>query len=781
MNRKTLTTFLLIFISTVSALAQYFPQTGTGALYQRAIDAKARLNVLSISLEPGYEDLSTLAYLRMGIGARIVSAYVTNGEAGESDVHGEYPNYLAATRRTEAANALALLGGEEYFLNMPDFGAASDTAVVRSQWNVDSLQIRIDKLLTDFRPDVILIARDWASDGESPKRSVLQQILLRALRKLEPTPAQKRTGGADEMFRWNVDRVLIETGSKAGVSVPIDRVHPFWKKSYRAIGLEAGNAYVSMHDQRKQWYGPGASRTTISYVNVYPVPARRLKAIDEGLPRPAPSSIQGIDREIASAAQVIAKGPMSTASRSDALRRVAAAIDSVDEFLSQPMALTSQSRKICMQWKLTLENLRVALLGVFIHYKIDPMILTERQLAYLVIDSIAGIQPGDSTWVYFPLAGVQWYVDENTSKMWPLRHKEPYRLLSPATLDHDLPAASSGLSEATIGKTFTFFIMCKSKTREHNFIYRASPRLLYSERFSTEVLTPIVRAVPNERLIVRTTNHSRDGVRDSVHVDDSLAVSDKKEFRLNVKDEPFVDTLELQWRRQLGEGTYIVPVNISIKSVARFAARKFDVNVDSSRRIALITGIEGSPTGETLRRLGLRYAEVRDAGSLERQLEGAQVAIIDRRAMTLMGGLASQRGSLMRFVGSGGHLIVLAQDAKVWNATPFVDGLQLTTTDALEEAFEVETVEHHRLFTAPNRLTWQDWESWLFRRAHNILAGPALQTAVIPLKSKLEKNPMIVEWSVGSGIFTYVDLALQHQFLNVHPGAFRLFANLISY
>ncbi len=771
----------LLLVLTTSASAQYFPQTGPEALHQRALDAKARLNVLSISLEPGYEDLGALAYFRMGVGARVVSAYVTNGESGESDLHGEYPNFLAATRRSEAAGALATLGGEEYFLNMPDFGAASDTAVVRTQWSVDSLQIRLNKLLADLRPDVILIARDWAIDGESPKRSVLVHVLLRALQKLEPTKAQKQAGGAEEMFRWNVDRVFLETGSKAGVRVPVERIHPFWKKSYLTIGMDAANAYTSMSVQRKQWYGTNSSSPIISYENIFPLPARRLKAIDEALPRSVPALIKGIDREISSVAQVIAKGSLSQASRSDALRRVAAAIDSVDDRLMRPMELTSQSRKICMQWKLTLENLRVALLGVSVLYRFEPTVLTERQLALLSIDSVARIQPGDSVWVYFPFAGQQWYVDETTVKMWPLRLKNSYRLLSPGALDHDLPAASSGLSQATVGKTFTFFIMGKSKTREHNFVYRGSPRLLYSERFSAEVLTPIVRAVPDERLIVRMTNHSRDGVRDSVHVDDSLATSDKKEFRINVKDQSEVDTLVLQWKRPLGEGTYVVPVNISIRPVARFAARKFDVNVDSSRRIALITGVAGSPTGETLRRLGVRYEEVRDAGSLAQQLESVKTAIVDRRAMTLMGDLASQRHSLMRFVESGGHLIVLAQDAKVWNSTPLIDGLQLTSTDALEEAFEVEADGQHRLFNSPNRLTWQDWESWLFRRAYNIVAGPALKTAVIPLKSKLEKNPLIAEWAIGSGTLTYVDLALSHQFLNVHPGAFRLLANLISY
>ena len=73
----------------------YFPETGKYALHQRTIDLANDFKVLSLALEPGFEDLETLAYLRLAKGATVMSAYFTNGEAGESDVHGEYPHDLA--------------------------------------------------------------------------------------------------------------------------------------------------------------------------------------------------------------------------------------------------------------------------------------------------------------------------------------------------------------------------------------------------------------------------------------------------------------------------------------------------------------------------------------------------------------------------------------------------------------------------------------------------------------------------------------------------------------
>jgi hypothetical protein len=583
------------------------------------------------------------------------------------------------------------------------------------------------------------------------------------------------------MFQWNVDRALLETGSKAGMRLPIDHVHPLWKKTYLTIGDEAASFYKSCVNQRLGWYGSGRNRPAITYQNFYPRRSRPLKSVGDALPVRVPESLKGIDTQIASVTGVITEGSMSSATRANVLVRVAALIDSVDDHLGKPLELSSQGRKICMQWKLTLEGLRVGLLGVEVRYSIDPRVLTERQLTLLRIDTVNGTKEGDSTWVYFPMTDRQWLVDESLRKTAALRFDLPYRIVTPFKLEHDLPAAMDGLSQTSIGKTFTFFILCKSKTRESNFIFRGSVRLLYADRFTTEVLTPIVRAVDSERLLVRLTNHSRDGVRDSVHVDDSLVIAYKQQFRLNVKDQSQVDTLVLHWKRTLDEGSYLIPISIDIKDVAKFAARSFEAKTEPGRKVALITSLWDSPTAETLRRLGVEHSEIKEIRSLPEQLAGYPVAILDRRAMMLMGDHESLGPTLKRYVESGGHLIVLAQDAASWNAAPLVDGLRLNSSNSLGEAAQVESDSAHRMFNVPNRINWLDWEGWLYRRSHNMLSGPALSSAVVPLRSKDEHSPLMAEWKIGSGVLTYVDLALYPQFLNIHAGAFRLLANLVSY
>jgi hypothetical protein len=63
-------------------------------------------------------------------------------------------------------------------------------------------------------------------------------------------------------------------------------------------------------------------------------------------------------------------------------------------------------------------------------------------------------------------------------------------------------------------------------------------------------------------------------------------------------------------------------------------------------------------------------------------------------------------------------------------------------------------------------------------RGYNAVA--AGETAVVPLRSAVDGNPLIVTAAAGQGKRTYVDLALSPQLMNVHAGAFRLLANLIS-
>jgi hypothetical protein len=774
-TRQTVTRLLFLLALPLALQAQYFPETGYAARYQRSLDARSRLTVLSISLQPGYEDFATLAYFRLARGARVISAYVTNGEAGESDIRGEYPNQLAAERRSEAVKAVTLIGGGAYFLNMPDIAAASDTGFVRARWHTDTLQARLVRLILNSRPDIILVPRDWVRGVKSPQAEVFQTLLMRAIRRVEATKVAPKSSSP----QWSVGRLLVDDGGGKGVQAPVDRVHPIWRKSYREIGDEAARAYATLAVQRQQWQVQSASAAT--YEQVYPRRSRRLGTLEEGLPRALPESLGSLERQIEALSGATMKGPQLRTSVAQIIGSLTAVMDSIDRVLWQASSLTPQERAAAVRWKIGLEDLRTTIMGVQVYYSLSPSILAERQLTVLKIDSMKGFKPDKGTTIYFLGTDQGWVINESHDRQFPLELHKDYRILSPSKLEYDLPAGLAGLSRPSEGSLFMFAILRESKKREESFQYRVVVPVQFCPRFTVEVLTPIVRAIPSERVIVRLTNHTRDGVLDSVQVNDSLAFAPKRPFQLNVKDRSQQDTLILSWRRPLEEGTYVIPVKIGTEEVTRFGARRFDVRVDSSKRVALVTGLENSPTADALRRIGAAWSYLTVNPDFSRSLASYQVVVLDHRLLSLQPAIQEHRADLAQFVERGGHLILFAQDAAAWTMAPWIERLNLTATSTYDEETSVEADSTSQLMTRPNLIHSEDWTNWLSRMAYNRVSGEALEGAQVPVKVARDGNALIVQWKKGGGTLTYVDLALHPQFLNVQAGAYRLLANLLSY
>lgn len=772
----------LIVVALLAACVQkpaspnYFPEVGRNAIYQHSLEVRSNLKVLSVSLRPGYEDFATLAYLRLGRGAVVTSIYATNGEAGESDVQGEYPFSLAATRRAEAVAAMHALDSDARFLNLPDIVAARDTAQMRQLWPSDSLRLKLEEFVAQFRPDLILLNRDWSSDNGSPAWEILRADLSAAVdnavagKIVDLTKGKGANGG---LANWTVGRVVCDLGGQEGLRVPWEEKHPRWKKSYEQIGEEAARAYASLTVQRKLW----RQGKTPAYVVSHPRPAPNLKTIAEGLPWPVSQRLRGIEIQLEALTEKTFNGQTR-----EVLPRLAALIDSVQFAIGiHQSTLTAAERKSLLQWKSALEDLRCSLLGVEVFSTITDTMLTDYQLTYIFVNEVKGLSPEGKTDILFAGLDQTWAVNEDLAKKLPLKLKEEYRLLTPKGLVYNFPPSQTAFQLTPSAKSVLMFIIHQAKSKEQSFVYRRTFHLNFAPRFVAEVMTPIVRVTPDERVVIRLMNISRDGVADTVEVADSLASSFRHPFRLSQKGATVVDTLTLAWNRDLPEGTYTIPVSIDGVPVAQFAARKFSVEVDRAKRVGLVTGIKSSPTAEALRRLNLNYTLVRPDQNFVQRIEALDVLIIDRRALSLQPELAALRQALNRFVEGGGHLIILAQDAAAWNAQPLWEGMRLTASHTLEADTPLQTEAGQVMFNRPNSLAAADWNEWLFLRGYNTITGEALASAAIPLRASMDGHPLIVTATAGQGKRTYVDLALSPQLMNIHAGAFRLLANLISF
>jgi len=764
--------FFLVSCEKHPSSMNYFPESGRNALYQRSLDLRSNLNVLSIAIQPGYEDLCALSYFRLGRGAKIVSAYITNGEAGESDVQEEYPPYLSAIRRREASNAVSYIGGEVHFLNMPDIASARDSRKVRELWQSDTLQTRLTRLISEFRPDIVIVARDWTSKDKSPRWEVLCSDVRAAVEKHNFTASDKSSSRSTSRRFWSVSRVFIDGGDEKGISIPINVPHPRWRKTYKEIGEESARMYASLAIQRRMWMKDEEP----SYSLVFPDRPLRIQKVDEGLPERFTGRLGGVERQIDDLTRSTLKGKTK-----GAINRLATLKDSISFYIQRRYTLSERENRAVFEWNRGLESLRCTLLGVEVKYSISETELTDRQLTFLTVDEVKGITNEGKTDIYFADMEPGWAINEDTEKRLPLKLHEKYRLLTPGNLDYTFPPAQFKQRSSTFGKALTFYIVHRAPSREKSFIHRTTVELSYGPKFVTEILTPIVRMVPGERVVVRLKNLSRDGVADTIRVENPLGRSKGSAFRMSYKESSHLDTLFLAWKGNPSDGNYLIPVKIGEFTIAHFVARKFHVEVDTSKKIGIIAGLKNSSVENALRRMNVNFSNVGLDRTFSQQIDTLDVLVIDRRLLTLKPQVAGFKDEIDHFVNRGGHLIIMAQDAGSWNEKPLWEGLHLKPTYLFDENIPLQVDYEHTLLKSPNIIEPEDWDGWLYSRAYNVLSGKVVEEANLPVKAKQEDVPLIVSGQEGRGKRTYVDFALGYQLMNIHSGAFKLFANLISY
>jgi hypothetical protein len=93
-------------------------------------------------------------------------------------------------------------------------------------------------------------------------------------------------------------------------------------------------------------------------------------------------------------------------------------------------------------------------------------------------------------------------------------------------------------------------------------------------------------------------------------------------------------------------------------------------------------------------------------------------------------------------------------------------------------------VPDHPLFNFPNKITSDDWKGWTQERGLYFLNGwderytPLLASSDNP-GAQLKGGELIAQY--GKGNYIYTGYAWFRQFPVGVPGAYRLFANLVSY
>ncbi|HET7152416.1 MAG TPA: PIG-L family deacetylase [Candidatus Kapabacteria bacterium] len=158
--------------------------------------------------------------------------------------------------------------------------------------------------------------------------------------------------------------------------------------------------------------------------------------------------------------------------------------------------------------------------------------------------------------------------------------------------------------------------------------------------------------------------------------------------------------------------------------------------------------------------------------------------LVDIRSYAKRPDLVASNNRLLDYTHNGGNLIVFYQKNFDWK--PEYAPYPLTITRdrvTYEDAPVSELQPQDKLFHAPNEIGVHDWDGWVQERGLYFPAPSKNYTELLSMGDPGEK-PLptgLLMAHYGSGTYWYCCLSLYRQLQINNEGAFKLFANLISY
>ncbi len=738
-----------------------FPRQGRATLQQQCLDLEHPAVVLLVSQRPGDDDLPLLAFLRTRIGARAMVVHLTNGEATPGDTLADVPRLLAGERKEEAYRAAAALDADTWFLNVPDPGAAENGGTLAPAWSPHSIAMRLTDLIRNVRPDCIVVGKDRRRPESATARDSVAREAVRLAADWAWTAHDTLHGS--RLPVWRVARIAVE---EPAPRLPREflAIHPPWKISSLAMAELAASRYATL-------------RLTIGGRALLGRKYVLLAAGKTVAPGEMLANLPAVSPLLRGAAGAMRKAVTRRPNgvRTASLRAVSAAIDSCDHLLRHHSRdLSLLDRRVAVTWKNDLEDLRCTLLDVRVDVTPSDSLVAESQVWFLRVRDITPAAPKGSLEIVFPLAmGGEWYVNDTLGYRFPLALPKNIPVLTPEKLTLNAPASLYGVTASAMRLHFPFFILHNDTVRERNFIYRGEALFRVGPKRSFEVRTPVVLALPGAGVVVSMMNFSRDSFSGTIALHDTGSLADSVTVRLDRKDQLLVDTLSLPWRTAPPPGNYPWTVELSGRG-GRYpvTARSLAVASDTSAPVGLMTAVSGSPVTGALK--ALKKSGLLPAGTLPPQ---NGVVVVDRDALCgEKGGEVAQR--LRGWITEGGRAIVMPQDGdgalrlrELCHAT-FRQARPLTPETAV-------TVNDSALNSSPNRLGPDTWSGWVEARAWYVIttAPGAPEPGVAATSGGL---PVVTSVRLGKGRVTLVALDLWSQLMNLHEGAYRLFANLLA-
>lgn len=794
-------------------------------------------SVLHIAAHPDDENTQLITYLARGRGYRTAYLSLTRGDGGQNESGPEFGEKLGLARTLELLAARQLDGGHQYFTRALDFGFSKDLKETLSIWDRQLVLADVVRVIRSFRPDVVITRFSpipSTTHGHHTASSVLAMEAFKLAGDPNAFPEQLSPAGGG-LSPWQPKRILHNNTPFASRLNPNTQLDPTsLKLEVGGIDPVSGEAFGAIANRSRamhitQGFGSLATaqvRTsrieTFALLDGEPAPTDILDGVDVSWSRYPGGSALGalIDSTIAdfnpaepaaSVPALLALRQRLTALPTDPV--VTAKRTQLDDILQTclglsiktviPQAEVTPGETLALAHRTTLRAKGVPVRWVAIRY---PTLKTDVKVDAVL--KVGETQVRDST----PTLPVQ------------TTPSQPYWLRAEGTAGvsrvDDPELIGRPVNPPAFPVEFVFDIAGQTLIVSDEPLQNVANASAAQSRRRLEVIAPVSLAFADEvellalgarKPAVIEITAARANTNGTLRLDLPVGwqatpatqsfhlkkAGDKTQFSFTLTAPAKAETATIRAVADLNGVSYDnqriaisyphLPVML-LQPSAHLKVVTLDLAI-RGRKVGYLPGA-GDSTSAALQQMGYDVTELTGADLSPEKLRGLDAVVIGVRASNERTDLAANVGGLFAYIEAGGTVISQynrPNGLKTETLAPYKlsiagDAPRYRVTD--ENATVSFLAPNHPALTTPNTLGPADFTGWVqergayFPSAWDETQFTALLAMSDPGEAPLTSSVLVAPY--GKGQFVYTSLAFFRQLPAGVPGAYRLFANLIS-
>ncbi len=819
----SLMSFLLL---NPAAQAQRIKTLGAGELEIALHKLNVLGSVLFIAAHPDDENTSVLAYMSKGRKYRTAYLSLTRGDGGQNLIGPEKGAEIGILRTQELLAAREVDGGEQYFTRAVDFGYSKTAAETFDFWGREEILADIVWVIRTFRPDVIISrfsAEGSGGHGHHTASGLLVQEAFSAAADPAKFPEQltHTTPWQAKRLFWNSWRPSPQE-AEALVKVDTGEYNPLLGKSYSEMAAESRSKH------RSQGFGSTGRRgTRYDYFQ-----------LEAGEPA-ATDLFDGIDTswDRVPGAQAV-KSRLDEVLKAFSPARPARSISGLLGVYGELVKLT-ETHWVGLKRE---ELLRViqSCAGLWLEAIADDYAAAPGDEMRIQITAVnRSDYPFRLEKIEFPdvESSSTARTDSNGTAPVTLNNNDPQTVTATVRIPDDFPVSQpywltssprpglfSVRDQKIIGRAENppaIRVRIGLSAGEHRLTYTLPLLFRWTDRAEGELyrqfeIRPPVTLQLEDKVRVFTNDEPRE-----IHVlvkshtpkaSGTIRLEASKEWRIVPESRPFAlsdkyaeqpvtfeifpppgsaEAVLTAEARTGGRTTNLALQEISYPHIKRqvyFPASrmkivKLDIN-SAGGRVAYIMGA-GDEVPDGVRNLGYEVTLMTDTMLENGDLSSFDAVIAGVRAYNTRERLKHIQPRLMAYVKEGGTYIVqynVSRGLLTESIGPYP--FSIGRDRVSDETAPIELLDaQHPLLRFPNRITQADFKGWVQERGL-YFAGRWDERYETVLSSadpgESDKTGGILYGRYGKGIFIYTGYSWFRQLPAGVPGAYRLFANLIS-